>query len=679
MMQKIQRFGGAMFTPVLLFAFAGIMAGISTLCMNEQILGDLANPDGMWYQIWYVISEGSWTVFRNMPLVFVIGLPIGLAKKQNARACLEALVIYLTFNYFLSTILSLWGPAFGVDFTQEVGNTSGLASVAGIKTLDMGMIGAIIIAAIVVWIHNKYYDTKLPEFLGIFRGSTFVYIIGFFIMIPVAFLAALIWPKVQMAIGSLQTFLASSGAAGVGVYSFLNRILIPAGLHHFIYSPFLYDNVAVNGGIVAYWTQHLGEFAASGVPLKELFPQGGFALYGMEKIFGSVGIALAFYATAKKERKKEVAGLLIPITLTAVVAGVTEPLEFTFLFICPPLFLLHSLLAGVMDMVTYMVGVVGNFSGGLIEFAAINWIPLGNAYAGTYVKQIIVGLVFVAVYYFIFKTVILKFDIKTPGREDNDEEIKFFSKADYKDKKGGAKGGDVCARKASDFLDALGGPENITDVTNCATRLRLTVADMSLVQDTAAFKAAGAHGLVTKGNAVQVIVGMDVENVRSEFEALLTKGGNGERKAKIRIGSPVEGNVIPLEKMKDEGFASGSMGPGAAVVPEADTVYAPEDAEIAMVFDTKHAIGLTTKDGVEILIHIGIDTVELNGEGFTAHVSAGDQVKKGDKLVTFDRKAIAEKGYDTTIAVLVTNADQYGKVIAIPGKASLKDACMEVQ
>ena len=170
-----------------------------------------------------------------------------------------------------------------------------------------------------------------------------------------------------------------------------------------------------------------------------------------------------------------------------------------------------------------------------------------------------------------------------------------------------------------------------------------------------------------------------VENVRSEFEALLTKGRNGEQKAKIRIGSPVEGNVIPLEEMKDEGFASGSMGPGVAIIPEADTIYAPEDAEIAMVFDTKHAVGFTTKDGVEILIHIGIDTVELNGEGFVTHVHAGDQVKKGDKLVTFDRKAIAEKGYDTTIAVLVTNADQYEKILAIPGKAGLKDVCMEVQ
>lgn len=675
MMQKIQRFGGAMFTPVLMFAFAGIMAGISTLCMNEQILGSLAAPTGMWYQIWNVINQGSWTVFNHMPLVFVIGLPVGLAKKQNARACLEALVIYLTFNYFVNTILSQWGNVFHVDFSLEAGSGSGLANIAGIKTLDMGMMGAILIAAIVVWIHNRYFDVQLPEFLGIFKGSTFVYMIGFFVMIPVAFLACLIWPQVQHVISALQSFLATAGAAGVGIYSFLNRILIPTGLHHFVYSPFLYDNVAVQGGIVAYWTQHLSEFAASGAPLKELFPQGGFALYGMEKIFGSIGIALAFYATAKKERKKQVAGLLIPITLTAVVAGVTEPLEFTFLFICPPLFALHSVLAGLMDMTVYMLGVVGNFAGGLIEFIAINWIPLGSVYYMTYIKQILVGIVFIGIYYIVFKTLILKFDIKTPGREDK-EEVKFFSKADYKEKKGkvNQKEGNPFFQRAADFLDALGGPSNIKDVTNCATRLRLNVNDISLVQDAAVFKASGAHGLVVKGNAVQVIVGMDVASVREEFETLL-----GSEKSSLRLNCPVNGLVIPLKEMKDEAFASGSMGPGVAVIPEEDTVCAPVDGSVAVIFDTKHVVGLVTDDGKEILIHIGVDTVELGGEGFTCHVQQGSMIKAGTPLITFDRKKIQEKGYDTTIAVIITKGASQSNVLEITGKASKNDCCMEIQ
>lgn len=294
-------------------------------------------------------------------------------------------------------------------------------------------------------------------------------------------------------------------------------------------------------------------------------------------------------------------------------------------------------------------------------------------------EQILVGIVFIGIYYIVFKTIILKFDIKTPGRED-DEEVKFFSKADYKDKKGreNKKGDNPFIQRASDFLDALGGPSNIKDVTNCATRLRLNVNDVSLVQDAAVFKAAGAHGLVVKGNAIQVIVGMDVTNVREEFETLMEKGGV-EKKNTYRLNSPVEGVVISLSEMKDEAFASGSMGPGVGIIPEADTVCAPIDGTVAVVFDTKHVVGLVTEDGKEILIHIGIDTVELGGEGFTCHVKQGDSVKVGAPLITFDRKTIGEKGYDTTIAVIITNGAEKNSVLAIPGKASKKDCCMEIQ
>lgn len=522
MMQKIQRFGGAMFTPVLLFAFAGITVGLSTLFMNEQILGAFAASDGLWYRIWSVIQEGGWTVFRNMPLIFVVGLPIGLAKKQNARACLEALVVYLTFNYFLSAILTNWGSFFGVDFTVEVGSGTGITTIAGIKTLDMGMIGAIFISAIVVWLHNCYFDTKLPEFLGIFKGSTFVYVLGFLVMLPTAFLAAWIWPKIQLGITSLQNFLASSGVVGVGIYSFLNRILIPTGLHHFINTPFLYDNILVDGGIVSDWMLHLNEFAASEQPLIELFPQGGFALYGMTKLFGSIGIALAFYKTAKKEKKTAVAGLMLPTTLTSIVAGVTEPLEFTFLFIAPPLFVVHSILSALLDVALYLFGVTGYFTGGVIEFAAMNWIPLWKNHYTTYIVQLIIGLLFTVIYYFVFTYMIEKLDYKTPGREEG-KDARLYTKADYREKQvSGRESGDgEVVRMAQVFLDAMGGRENIAELTNCATRLRVSVKDEALVQDAAVFKTAGAHGVVAKGKSLQIIVGLNVPNVREEIEKLL--------------------------------------------------------------------------------------------------------------------------------------------------------------
>lgn len=539
MMQKIQRFGGAMFTPVLLFAFAGITVGLSSLFTNQQIFGDLARPDGAWFKVWNVIQEGGWTVFRNMPLIFVVGLPIGLAKKQNARACLEALVVYLTFNYFLSAILTAWGPVFGVDFTAEPGSGTGITTVAGIKTLDLGMIGAILISAIVVALHNRFFDTKLPEFLGIFRGSTFVYVLGFFAMIPTAFLAALIWPKIQLGIVSLQGFLATSGVVGVGIYSFLNRILIPTGLHHFINTPFLYDNVIVDGGIVSNWMLSLNEFAASDLPLIELFPEGGFALYGMTKLFGSVGIALAFWVTARRERKKTVAGLMIPTTLTSIVAGVTEPLEFTFLFIAPPLFVVHSVLSALLDVALYLFGVTGYFTGGVIEFAAMNWIPLFSNHARTYITQFIIGIIFTGIYFAVFTWMIRKFGYKTPGREDEGDEVRLYSKADYREKQVQenqslnhqplnhqslnhqplSQNGSMAAQ----ILSAMGGKDNIAELTNCATRLRVSVNDENLVADAGVFKSAGAHGIVKKGNSLQVIIGLSVPSVREDIEKLMDK------------------------------------------------------------------------------------------------------------------------------------------------------------
>lgn len=520
MMQKIQRFGGAMFTPVLLFAFSGIMVGFAILFKNPAIVGSIATEGNLWFNMWTLIEEGAWTVFRQLPLLFVVGLPISLAKKQQARACMEAIVVYLMFNYFLSSILNMWGTTFGVDFAQEVGGTSGLALIAGIKTLDMGMIGAIAISGIVVYIHNKYFDVELPEFLGTFRGSSFVVMIAFFVMIPVAFIAALVWPKVQVLIGSLQGFFTSSGVIGVWMYTFLERILIPTGLHHFIYSPFVFDSVVVQGGINVYWATHLGEFANSTQSLKELFPAGGFALHGMSKVFGCTGIALAIYSTAKSNKKKIVAGLLIPATLTAVVAGITEPLEFTFLFIAPVLFVVHALLAATLSATAFAFGVVGNFGSGLIEWAALNWIPLFSNHAMTYVIQIVIGIIFTGIYFVVFRFLILKFDFKTPGREEDDTEAKLYTKNDYKEKKNKASANN---EKAIKFLRGLGGAENIGDINNCATRLRLSVKDETLLETDEYFKRAGAHGIVRNGKAIQVIVGLSVAMVRDEFEKEVEK------------------------------------------------------------------------------------------------------------------------------------------------------------
>lgn len=524
-MQKIQRFGGAMFTPVLLFSFSGITVALSILFKNPDIMGKIATEGTMWYNIWYIIEQGAWTVFNQLPLLFVIGLPIGLAKKNHARACLESFVLYITFNNFMAAMLKLWGPTFGVDYSVQAGSGTGLAMIANIKTLDLGMVGAILIAGIVVYLHDRFFDTDLPEFLGVFKGSSFVCIIGFVVMIPLALILCFIWPKVQIGISSLQGFLKVSGVFGVWLYTFLERILIPTGLHHFIYTPFIFGPAVVDNGITAYFASHLKDFATSAHTLKEMFPQGGFALHGSSKMFGTVGIALAMYATAKPEKKKVVAGLLIPATLTAVFAGITEPLEFTFLFVAPVLFAVHAVLAATLAATSYAFGVVGDFGGGLIENAAKNWLPLWKYHSGTYITQFVIGFIFIGIYFFVFRFLILKFDFKTPGRTDDDDtDEKLYTKADYKAKKAEEiSGEDARDIKARLFLEALGGKDNIQDVTNCATRLRLTVKDPSLVKDNKVFVDAGAHGLVNKGKAIQVIVGLSVPQVRERFEALLQK------------------------------------------------------------------------------------------------------------------------------------------------------------
>ncbi|HCH0659406.1 TPA: PTS transporter subunit EIIC [Enterobacter asburiae] len=524
MLSQIQRFGGAMFTPVLLFPFAGIVVGIAIMLRNPLFVGEaLTAPDHLFAQIVHIIEEGGWAVFRNMPLIFAVGLPIGLAKQAQGRACLAVLISFLTWNYFINAMGMTWGHFFGVDFSAEPTAGSGLAMIAGIKTLDTSIIGAIVISGIVTGIHNRYFDKPLPVFLGIFQGSSFVVILAFFVMIPCAWLTLLGWPKVQMGIESLQAFLRSAGALGVWVYTFLERILIPTGLHHFVYGPFIFGPAAVEGGIQVYWAQHLQEFSQSTLPLKTLFPEGGFALHGNSKVFGSVGIAFAIWYTASPENRVKVAGLLVPATLTAVLVGITEPLEFTFLFISPLLFAVHAVLAATMATVMYAFGVVGNMGGGLLDqFLPQNWIPMFHNHASTVFTQIGIGICFTGIYFVVFKTLIERLNLKTPGREES--EIKLYSKADYKAARGQTTAPAAASQQvgqAAGFLQALGGAANVESINNCATRLRIALVDMAKTQSDDVFKALGAHGVVRRGNGIQVIVGLHVPQVRDQLESLM--------------------------------------------------------------------------------------------------------------------------------------------------------------
>lgn len=690
-MQKVQRFGGAMFTPVLLFSFAGIMVGLSTLFLNASIFGAMATDGHFWYQIWYMIQEGAWMVFRQMPLLFVIGLPIGLAKKQNARCVLEAFVIYVTFNYFLAAVLQFWGPFFGVDYAAEVGGTSGLAMICGIKSLDTGMFGALIISGIVVWIHNRYFDQELPDWLGIFSGSSFVVILGFFVMIPMAFVFAGVWPKVQAAISLLQNFFKASGTIGVGLYAFCEKILLPTGLHHFIYSPFTLDSAVVPGGIEAYWALHLSEFANSTLPLKELFPAGGFELFGNAKVFAPIGITLAFYTTAKKEKRKQVLALMIPAAMTAMLTGITEPIEFTFLFIAPVLFVVHALLCACINAVMYLVGVSGAFGNGLIAWLSLNWIPCGQNHWQTYVLQVVVGLIFSMIWFLVFRFLILKFNFITPGREEDGEDAKLYMKKDYRAKQAG--GNDL--GYAAQILSFLGGKDNIIDVTNCATRLRVNVHDAALVRPETDFKKIGAHGLSKNGTAIQVIVGLKVPKVREQFEECLAKNilpEESDSQPKEQIADQTSqkkttdlhtrclcaaqtGEAIPLEQVPDDVFSQKVLGEGIAIIPTDTMVVSPVAGEIAVIAETKHAYAVVAEDGTEVLIHIGLETVNLQGKGFDALVKVGDKVQAGTPLCKVDN-ALVNGNTPLYTPMLITNASEMAELKFHTGNVEAGKTCV---
>ncbi|MGN8689782.1 PTS transporter subunit EIIC [Atopobiaceae bacterium HCP3S3_F7] len=551
MMRQVQRLGGALYAPAMLFAFAGVVVGLGTLFTTEAVMGPVAAEGTAWHDAWSVVLSGGWTVFNQLPLLFAVALPIGLARKQQGRCCMEALVSYLTFNYFVNAILSAWGPALGVDLSAEVGNASGLALVGGIKTLDMGMVGALAISAVVVWLHNRLFDTELPEWLGVFSGSTFVYMVSFAAMLPCAALAAVVWPRVQVAMFALQGVIAGAGTLGVTAFVFLERALIPFGLHHLLYAPFYYDNAVVAGGIYSAWARALPQLAATSAPLKEAAPWAALTATGWSKVFGIPGVAAAFYVTAAPARRKRLLSLLVPVTLTSVLCGVTEPIEFTFLFVAPPLFLVHAALAALLATCMNLVGVVGVFSGGLIEMASFDLVPLAGSHGLEYLRAIPVGLAFTAIYFVVFRFLILRFDFKTPGREAAGETT-LYSKAQYRAARAAARahaslggtgataapveagavgsgataasdgeGADARGEQARRILELLGGRDNVVDVLSCVTRLRVTVRDPALVADDAAFREAGAMGAVKRGDAVQVVVGLSVAQVGERLEGLL--------------------------------------------------------------------------------------------------------------------------------------------------------------
>lgn len=692
----LQRVGRSFMLPIAILPVAGLFLGIGGSFTNETMLETyglmgVMGPGTFIYAILQVLNAAGSIVFDNLPIIFAMGVAIGMAKQEKEVAALSSAIAFFVMHATIGALITDFGAP---DLSGAT------ASVLGINSLQMGVFGGIIVGLGVAALHNKYYKIQLPQVLSFFSGTRFVPIISAAVYLVVGIAMYYIWPVIQTGINALGGFVLASGYAGTWLYGFIERALIPFGLHHVFYIPFwqtaLGGTAMVNGALVE-GAQNIffAELATPGIQHFSVeatrFMAGKFPLM----IFGLPGAALALYRCAKPENRKAVGGLLLSAALTSMLTGITEPLEFTFLFVAPAMYIVHCVFAGASYMLMHIlnVGVGLTFSGGLIDLTLFG-IMQGNAKT-SWLWIPVVGVVYFIVYYFVFSFMIKKFDYKTPGRDDS--EIKLYTRADVNARKEGeaaAQGGGDNALSRQ-IMMGLGGKANISDVDCCITRLRCTVHDASKV-DQQLLKDTGASGVICKGTGVQVVYGPRVSVIKSDLEAFLASPASNEAAPQAApaaaadsapvpsgahvIASPLSGNVIPLEQVADGVFSEKMVGDGFAVEPTDNQVYAPADCEVATVFGTKHAIGLTTTDGVELLIHLGIDTVQMNGAPFTINVQEGDKLKKGDKIGSFDAKMITEAGYRTVTPVVVTNSDAYTKfMLQKTGTVSAGDDVLTVE
>ncbi len=691
----LQRVGRSFMLPIAILPVAGLFLGIGGSFTNETMLQTyglmaIMGPGTFINAILQVLNAAGSIVFDNLPIIFAMGVAIGMGKQEKEVSALAAAISFFVMHATIGAMLTAFGAP---DLSGAT------ASVVGIQSLQMGVFGGILVGLGTAALHNKFYKIQLPQVLSFFSGTRFVPIVSSAVYLVVGIVMYYVWPMIQSGINALGGFVLASGYAGTWLYGFIERALIPFGLHHVFYIPFwqtALGGTATVAGQLVEGAQNIffAELAVPGIEHFSVsatrFMAGKFPLM----IFGLPGAAFALYRCAKPENRKVVGGLLLSAALTSMLTGITEPLEFTFLFVAPIMYVVHCVFAGASYMIMHMlnVGVGLTFSGGLIDLTLFG-VMQGNAKT-SWVWILAVGAAYFVLYYVVFSLMITKFDYKTPGRDDS--EIKLYTRQDVNARKEGAQndGDDALSRQ---IMMGLGGKANISDVDCCITRLRCTVHDASKV-DQKLLRETGASGIICKGTGVQVVYGPRVSVIKSDLEAFLASPASNQEAAAApaaapaeaasaapagapcTIATPISGKVIPIEEVDDGVFSEKMVGEGFAVEPEDNKIYAPADCEVATVFGTKHAIGLITAEGVELLIHVGIDTVQLNGAPYTINVQEGDQLKKGDLIGSFDKKAIIDAGYRTVTPVVVTNSDVYSSFqLEKTGTASAGDRVFRIE
>ena len=714
----LQRVGRSFMLPIAVLPVAGLLLGIGSSFTNETTIatyglqGILGNGTVL-HALLIIMSKAGNVIFDNLPIIFAVGVAIGMAKAEKEVAALSAMISFFVMHASINAVLLLAGKVLA-DGTIAPDVLEGtIASVCGIQTLQMGVFGGILVGLGVAALHNRFYKIELPNALSFFGGSRFVPIISTVTYVGIGILMYFIWPAVQNGIFALGGLVTGTGYFGTLIFGIIKRALIPFGLHHVFYMPFwqtavggtmMVDGNLIQGGQNIFFAQ----LASSDVTHFSADATRYFSGEFIFMIFGLPGAALAMYRCAKPEKKKAAGGLLLSAALACMFTGITEPIEFSFLFVAPMLFAVQVILAGSAYMVAHILNIaVGlTFSGGLLDLVIFGVLQ-GNAKT-SWLRIIPAGIVYFLLYYVLFSFLIKKFDLKTPGREDDDEETKLYTKADVNARRTEAKEGESCSQAESSkdsrsaaIVMGMGGRNNITSVDCCATRLRCSITDSSLV-DEKLLKSTGAVGVIVKGQGIQIIYGPQVTVIKSELEAYLAEEHEedtaeatddaenmgtkvtAETEAAVNLAeskniaenvhklySPFQGVLKPITEAPDEAFASKAMGDGYLVMPENGTVVAPEDGEVMFVFPSKHAIGLKAADGMEYLLHIGVDTVKLNGEGFTVFVSDGQKIKKGDKLMEFDPAYIREHAVSDACIVIFTGLTE-GESLSLEGEKQVK-------
>ena len=614
MMNFIQKIGKSLMFPIATLPAAALLLR-------------LGQPDLLNIPLLAAAGDG---IIGNLALIFAIGIAMGFAHDNSGGAALAGAVGFLVL-------------------------TSALAAID--ETINMGVFGGVISGIIAGVLYNRFYNIKLPDFLAFFGGRRFVPIITAATMTLLAAILVFAWPPVQNVIDAIGNWVLGAGTLGVGAYGFLNRLLIPTGLHHVINTVVWFDFGSFTDASGEVVKGEINRFL-KGDPTAGPFLSGFFPIM----MFGLPAACLAMYVAAKKEKKAIVGGMLFSIAFTSFLTGITEPIEFAFMFLSPVLYVMHAVLTGVSMMVSYAFDVHHGFgfSAGAIDYV------LNYGLATNPLLLIPIGLVIGALYFVIFYFLIVKLDLKTPGREDDDEEM---------DGEPVVYGDDVVEVKAYHTIEALGGLENINVVDYCTTRLRLTVKDADIINEKE-LKRYGAMGFmkISKTN-VQVVIGTAVEFLAEAMKRRKIEGKNPapqveesmEMEAKPHTVKtlpetdfymPIDGTIINLSEVPDEVFAKEMMGPGFGIMPKGKTIHSPIDGKVVSIFPTNHAIGLETDTGVEILIHVGLDTVKLNGEGFELLVENGQLIQRGDALLNIDLDYIQANAPSIVTPVIFTNVEK---------------------